>query len=114
MSCRRSLIMLPLMWLALAGCSENTPENRQDDPRIEQGAALFQQHCSECHPRSGRGDYLKRIPATLLTRRSEQELVDWIQGSDKHREMPGFTHLAPEERAALAAFLLSQIQPARP
>ncbi|MCK9504786.1 MAG: cytochrome c [Porticoccaceae bacterium] len=97
----------------LQGCSDSNP--RQDSAeiaaKVQQGAALFEENCAQCHPRSGRGDYLKRIPATLLTRRSEHELVTWIQGSDKHREMPNFTDLSDSERSALALYLFDQISP---
>lgn len=73
------------------------------------GEALFKQHCQECHPRSGRGDYLKRIPVTLLTRKSQYELMVWIEGTDSHREMPSFSHLSSSEREEIADYLLSQI-----
>lgn len=90
----------------LIGCSdEQTPPN----PSIAMGEALFQENCSECHPRSGRSDYLKRIPATLLTRKSQYELMEWIKGAGQHREMPSFVNLTDEERASLADYLHSQI-----
>lgn len=102
--------MLLVATATLMGCGEN---GRQATPeaaaRVAQGEALFNEHCTECHARGGRGDYLKRIPATLLHRRSEQELVTWILGSDKHREMPNFSYLSEDERGALAAYLLHQI-----
>lgn len=97
--------------LLLTGCGENN--SAAPDPalqqRIKEGQALFMDKCDRCHPRSGRGDYLKRIPATVLTRRSEIELVKWIEGSDKHREMPNFTELTEEQKLALASYLLSQL-----
>ncbi|MGD9660073.1 MAG: cytochrome c [Porticoccaceae bacterium] len=97
----------------IQGCSDSTPDQDSAEAaaRIQQGAALFEANCAQCHPRSGRGDYLKKIPATLLTRRSEHELVTWIEGSDKHREMPNFTELSDSERSALAAYLFDQISP---
>lgn len=79
------------------------------DPSVATGEKLFQENCSECHPRTGRSDFLKRIPATLLTRKSQNELMEWIKGSDRHREMPSFEHLSDEERASLADYLESQI-----
>lgn len=79
------------------------------DPSVVAGEKLFQENCSECHPRTGRSDFLKRIPATLLTRKSQNELMEWIKGSDRHREMPSFEHLSDEERASLANYLESQI-----
>jgi mono/diheme cytochrome c family protein len=76
---------------------------------VSLGESLFKENCSGCHTRAGRGDYLTRIPVTLLTRRSQQELMDWIRGSGQHREMPNFVELSDTERAALADYLLSQI-----
>ncbi len=77
--------------------------------RAEQGGKLFSSLCADCHPRSGRGDYLKRIPATLLVRRSEAELVKWIRGVDQHRTMPSFTDLDPQQLEALAAYLAAEV-----
>lgn len=93
----------------LAACSPDTPRTKLDPELVAQGEVLFSANCSECHPRSGRGDYLKRIPATLLARRSEQELMTWIAGTDEHREMPFFDHLPEDELLALATFLRSEI-----
>ncbi|MEH6469433.1 MAG: cytochrome c [Porticoccus sp.] len=90
---------------ALIGCGD---KKSPPDPSVVAGEALFQENCSECHPRSGRGDYLKRIPATLLTRKSQHELMEWIKGSNQHREMPSFEKLTDTERAALADYLHSQ------
>lgn len=108
---RKMTFFTVLCSAVLAGCAEK--EDTASDPehqlRVERGQALFMEHCDSCHPRGGRGDYLKRIPATLLVRRSEAELVDWIQGSDKHREMPNFTNLSAQEKNDLAAYLLAQI-----
>jgi len=103
--------MKPMLAIGIAatliGCGgEKTPP----DPSVVAGEALFQENCSECHPRSGRGDYLKRIPVTLLTRKSQSELMQWIKGSGEHREMPSFDNLTDEERASLADYLHSQVQ----
>ncbi|MEH6617641.1 MAG: cytochrome c [Porticoccus sp.] len=90
---------------ALIGCGD---KKSPPDPAVVAGEALFQENCSTCHPRSGRGDYLKRIPSTLLTRKSQYELMEWIKGSNQHREMPSFEKLTDSERAALADYLHSQ------
>lgn len=98
-----------LLIFSLFGCSENKPEEKRDLKSIQAGAVLFTKNCSECHPRTGRGHYLQRIPVTLLTRRSQQELMTWIEGRDAHREMPSFTHLSEEERRSLANYLHNEI-----
>ncbi len=96
-------------FLNACGDSRNPPPDPARQQQIARGEALFMEHCDRCHPRAGRGDYLKNIPATLLTRRSETDLANWIQGSDKHREMPNFTHLSEDEKRDLSSYLLSQI-----
>jgi len=96
--------------LLLTGCGEGgESKSTASSGTVATGEALFQENCSKCHPRSGRGDYLKNIPATLLTRRSQQELMIWIEGVGQHREMPSFTELSDDDRLALADYLLSQI-----
>lgn len=104
-------LLLLTLTLAIFGCgdSQETTTNSLDAEALSRGEELFKELCSECHPRSGRGDYLKRIPATLLTRRSQQELVEWIRGSDQHREMPNFIGLSTEQQEDLATYLLSQL-----
>jgi mono/diheme cytochrome c family protein len=100
----KSILAIGIM-AALIGCGD---KKAPPSPSVVAGEALFQENCSTCHPRSGRGDYLKRIPATLLTRKSQYELMEWIKGSNQHREMPSFDNLTDEERAALADYLHSQ------
>ncbi len=75
----------------------------------ERGEQLFDNYCADCHPRTGRGDYLKRIPATLLARRSQSDLVEWIRGVDQHRDMPSFIDLSAEQLEALAAYLSAEV-----
>jgi len=94
------------MVIALVGCGK---KQETTSASVVAGEALFQENCSTCHPKTGRGDYLKRIPATLLTRKSQHELMEWIKGAGQHREMPSFDNLTEEERAALADYLHSQI-----
>ena len=108
---RMSMLATALTTVTLAGCSDSRREDPDQAASIVRGETLFQDNCARCHPRSGRGDYLKRIPATLLVRRSEAELIEWIQGSDKHREMPNFTDLSEEQKLDLASYLLSQVPP---
>lgn len=102
-------VLMAVGLLLFAACSPKTPRTELDPELVARGEVLFSANCSECHPRSGRGDYLKRIPATLLARRSEQELMDWIAGTEEHREMPFFDHLSEEELLALATYLKSEI-----
>lgn len=77
--------------------------------QARRGGELFASYCADCHPRRGRGDYLKRIPATLLARRSQAQLVEWIRGVDQHRDMPSFTDLNNRQLEALAAYLAAEV-----
>lgn len=96
--------------LSMTACEPQDKEQQQQKfEAVAAGENLFTQFCSTCHVRKGRGNYLKNIPADLLTRRSEAELMTWIRGSDKHREMPNFAQLSDEERQQLSLYLLSQI-----
>ena len=104
----KALTTLLLATTAITGCSSDTTES-PEQASIAAGKALFEENCAACHPRSGRGDYLKRIPVTLLARRSEQELKTWIIGKDQHRVMPSFEHLQDEQIQSLADYLKSQI-----
>ncbi|MDX2464060.1 MAG: cytochrome c [Porticoccus sp.] len=101
-------ILIAVAVIALSGCSDDKAPT-ETSVAVMTGEKLFQENCSECHPRTGRGDYLKRIPATLLTRKSQYELMEWIKGSGQHREMPSFEKFTDEERAYLADYLHSQI-----
>lgn len=97
--------------LLLIGCAKEESDDQEAGlaASVAAGEKLFSELCASCHPRSGRGDYLKRIPATLLTRRSNEELIEWIRGRDQHREMPSFDYLSDEELSALADFLKAEI-----
>ncbi len=111
----RAVFTVLAITLAVAACSrsDNAPTAKSpppdQTPLVAAGEKLFEQYCAGCHKHRGRGNYIERIPATLLTRRSKQELMDWIRGSDKHREMPNFRMLSDEEREQLAAYLKAQI-----
>lgn len=115
----KQVFSVVLAVLLLTACGSETEEQpvMQETVSAEQraaaenltGEALFEELCASCHPRSGRGDYLKKIPATLLTRRSEAELAEWIRGLDQHREMPSFEFLSEEQLASLAEYLQSEI-----
>ncbi len=91
----------------LIACDFYNPE--PPSPSVVAGEALFTKNCSSCHPRTGRGDYLKRIPVTLLNMKSKHELTVWIRGAGQHREMPSFENLSEEELDNLADYLHNEI-----
>ena len=95
-----------LLSFGLIGCDFDPPEKSAS---VAAGEALFMENCSGCHPRTGRGDYLQKIPVTLLNMKSSHELKEWIRGSDQHREMPNFDNLNEEELGNLADYLHNEI-----
>ena len=108
----KTMSVLMTLALAVAGCVEEAEKDQQEIAEAllqDKGASLFQQNCSRCHERAGRGDYLSKIPATVLSRRSPAELKQWIKGSGEHRQMPDFDNLDEEQLTALSAYLHSQI-----
>lgn len=108
--------VISLLALALlSGCMPEEPQTEEEAARERELAAsfaagedLFEEHCSSCHPRTGRGNYLKRLPVSLLSRRSEHELKEWILGSGEHREMPNFVNLDESQLHNLAVYLKQQ------
>ena len=104
------VLALTLLAAILSGCGNGADSDTASPAVGIRGETLFRDNCASCHPRGGRGDYLKRIPATLLARRSEAELVAWIRGSDKHREMPAFTHLSDTQTSDLASYLFHEME----
>lgn len=108
---RPSAIVIVSAALLLIGCGadKSAATDQEELAQIASGKALFMDLCEKCHPRTGRGDYLQRIPATVLVRRSEAELMAWIEGSDKHRMMPNFVNLTEREKRDLASYLLDQL-----
>ncbi len=95
--------------VSLVGCDKYKSGGVEQDSVLRQGAQLFTDNCSKCHPRTGRGDYLKRIPATMLTKKSADELKVWIRGVGQHREMPSFETMNEEQLNALTAYLKKEI-----
>ncbi len=107
---RPSAILTLLAALLLnGGGADNANAAADKQEQIASGQVLFMDLCAKCHPRTERGDYLQRIPATVLTRRSEAELMAWIAGRDKHRLMPTFVNLTEQEKHDLAIYLLNQL-----
>jgi len=110
---KKNLFITMAVMLSVTACEPQDKEQQQQQQQqkfeaVAAGENLFIQYCSACHVRKGRGNYLKNIPVDLLARRSEAELMTWIRGSDKHREMPNFTQLSDEKRQQLSMYLLSQ------
>ncbi|MEH6639351.1 MAG: cytochrome c [Porticoccaceae bacterium] len=111
-----NILVVPIV-LLLSACipDEQGSDGQGGDEAASQAAALaasvaagetlFMENCSSCHPRTGRGNYLKRLPKSRLNRRSEHELKTWIRGSGEHREMPNFDNLTETQLDNLAAYL---------
>ncbi len=79
------------------------------------GAALYREHCKECHGAAGRptkqavGKYkdIKSIDATFLAARSDDSLLTVLQhGAKGGKEMKSFKEkLSPTEMAAVVKYV---------
>ena len=91
--------------MGLAGCSKN--RDHHDHPSLTTGKELFDYHCAECHGEDGTGRLVDRTPANILTRKSAQEIVNYIvSDTGQGRKMPVFATMPREEAAKIAAYLI--------
>ena len=101
-----------LVWAGAA--SESTSQ-----PDIEQGQAIYQKHCVECHGTGGRGDgpraaLLAPRPGNLVSAatstKTDEELLEIIERGVARTAMRGWEkELTTEERRNVLAFVRSLV-----
>lgn len=111
-------IVLQLLFAVLVlGCDEQEDGKPKDE--VASGRALFMRNgCALCHGEAGRGD--GRVAASLkppprdfsdmsaYKQGNEQEAIaQTIKSGVPGSTMPGYPHLASEERRLIAAFIRS-------
>jgi cytochrome c553 len=91
--------------MILSSCSES---DNHHHPGLISGKDFFEHHCADCHSDSGKGLFLKGVPANIMTQMSENELIFYLK--DQHRkndsEMPVFANMPEQEARKIAAYLL--------
>jgi len=93
-----------IIYFCLNGCSKDI----HDHPEQIAGKQLFELHCSSCHKVTGKGKFLKGVPAnkdTLLTKSQiEHKIRDKSSANGK---MPSFPEMSAGEAAKISAYLKS-------
>lgn len=85
----------------LAGCGQE----HHDD--LKTGKQLFNQYCTECHNKTGNGNFLWAVPASRNTQLSSSEIYHKIkQGDDTGiSNMPLFSGMNAGEAAKIVAYI---------
>lgn len=107
-----------LGWLiGLIGSSLATP---LPSPELEQGQAIYERHCADCHGPEGRGDGKQAIslsprPGNLVSAqtsaKSDQELLKIIANGKPRTAMIGWNErLSDEEQHAVLAYIRSLVR----
>ena len=104
-------------WAGLVWAGEAPDSASQPD--IEQGQAIYQKHCVECHGTGGRGDgpraaLLAPRPGNLVSAatstKTDEELLEIIERGVARTAMRGWEkELTSEERRNVLAFVRSLV-----
>ncbi|MCP4341502.1 MAG: cytochrome c [Desulfobulbaceae bacterium] len=91
-----------LLLVTVGGCSNDT----HDHPKLVTGEQLFDYHCSGCHKKTGKGNFLKGVPANRDTALSSGQIKHKITIKDKDgAKMPSFPKMSEAEAAKIASYL---------
>jgi mono/diheme cytochrome c family protein len=104
----------PLLGSPGSAATPETPLN------LEEGRAIYQRHCADCHGLEGRGDgrqatSLSPRPGNLISAhtsaKSDQDLLKIIAKGRPRTAMEGWAdRLSPEEQAAVLAYIRSLVK----
>lgn len=88
--------------VGLIGCSNDI----HDHPDLVSGKQLFEYHCSACHKDTGKGNFLKGIPANRGTELTASQIVHRITRKDNSgSKMPAFPNMSVEEAKQISTYL---------
>ncbi len=122
MNCKAAVKIAILRWALAALAAGCAGESDDATGAVEQGKALFIRNgCAVCHGPDGRGDgqiaaTLKppprdfRDPAAYKNGHSKAAIARTIQKGMPGTSMPGYGHLAAEEREQIAAYIRSLLE----
>ena len=96
------LIFFVLFMSVLSGCNQDT----HNHPELTTGKQFFDYHCSACHKVTGKGKFLKGIPANKNTELTLAEVKHKIkEGDDGNSQMPLFSHMSDDEAQKISDYL---------
>lgn len=91
------------LFLILTACNDDA----HNHPSIKSGQALFEYHCAGCHRQSGKGNFLKGIPANIGTGLVEWQLVHKMKQGESNTKMPVFKTMSKGEATEIAQYITS-------
>jgi len=88
--------------LLLVGCDKDI----HNHPHLVTGKQLFEYHCATCHRETGKGNFLKGVPANKGTRLNVSQVAHKVRkgGNDKIK-MPMYPKMSTEEAALIASYV---------
>ena len=98
----KALALMAVFSLFLAGCDSSGPEPQAS----ASGKELFDHHCSGCHRQEGTGNFLKGIPANVMTKLDVDGVAHLIRyGDPEMPKMPVFSNLSRYQAERIASHL---------
>ncbi len=95
-------LLLCWCFLMFSGCSHD----KHDHPDLRTGKQLFDYHCAECHKKTGKGQFLKGIPANKGTALSAGQVSHKVKFNDgAQSKMPSFPEMSNFEAQKIASYL---------
>lgn len=89
---------------ALTACGEDSL------PKNANGKELFNHHCAGCHKASGKGSFMKGIPANNNTQLKERDIVRLIRyGHGEKPGMPVLGHISQKDATLIAGYVKDQL-----
>ena len=99
-----NMLVAFLCVITLNGCSKDI----HDHSKLTTGKQLFDYCCSGCHKETGKGKFLKGIPASKGTSLSAFQLIHKIKNDEESgSKMPAFPTLSNEQAQKIAEYIKS-------
>lgn len=88
--------------IVLSGCDKDI----HNHPNLITGKQLFDYHCAGCHAETGRGNFLKGVPANKNTSLAAWQVAHKIriEANDK-RKMPLYPNMSTQEVELIASYV---------
>jgi len=103
---RKTLVLYTLAFCLLLVTISSCSRDTHDHPDLITGEQLFNYHCAGCHQNSGKGKFLKGIPANRNTVLSSAQIIHKINANDgEDLKMPSFPKMSQAEAVAIVSYL---------
>jgi len=103
---RKALVLYTLAFCLLLVTISSCSRDTHDHPDLITGEQLFNYHCAGCHKNTGKGKFLKGIPANRNTVLSSAQIIHKINANDgEDLKMPSFPKMSQAEAVAIVSYL---------